>query len=401
MKTAPPLALAASIARRFGLEAEELEVSPLGRGLINDSFLVRTASGRWVLQRLNGQVFPDPEGIMANLARLDAHLARQPWIDLVWPTLRAVASGATWTRDEAGDLWRMMSYLPGEPLAAIRTPGQAAEVGRLLGQFHRAVADLEPRHLQVTLPGFHVTPAYLRLFDHFLATGVTPLTQGLVGNAGEAGSANPAGSLGFVVSAGLLGPVPAAAALPSEPDLEEALNFLARRREGLAELEDARQAGLIPERVTHGDPKLDNLLFNATGQRALALIDLDTVQPGLTLHDIADCLRSCCNRQGEAAKPATLGFDLAVCRPLLAAYATVTRGLLTPTEIALLYSAIRLLPLELGLRFLTDHLQGNRWFRVTAPGQNLARARVQFALVASIERQEATIRGEIAACFGA
>lgn len=423
MKPSPPLPIATEIARHFGLEAEDLEVTPLGRGLINDSFLVRTATGRWVLQRLNGRVFPDPEGIMANLARISAHLDRQPGLDLAWPTLRRVASGATWTRDTAGDLWRMMDYLPGQPLARIVSPGQAAEVGRLLGQFHRAVADLDLAHLRVTLPGFHVTPAYLRQFDRVLAAmgaaGVPFPTQGTVvtadtlipvgkdGHAAEAGSTRPAGSItgsrrsvGLSHSAGSVARVPTAEGLPSTPDLEEALDFLAHRRDGLGELEDARRMGLIPERVVHGDPKLDNLLFDVTGERALALIDLDTVQPGLTLHDIADCLRSCCNRQGEAAQPAAIGFDLGVCRPLLSAYATVTRGLLTRTEVMLLYPAIRLLPLELGLRFLTDHLQGDRWFRVTAPGQNLARARVQFALVDSIERQEASIREAIAACFG-
>lgn len=423
MSDAVPLSLATDIARRFGLEAEDLEVTPLGRGLINDSFLVQAATGRWVLQRLNGRVFPDPEGIMANLARLGAHLDRQPGLDLAWPTLRPLASGATWTRDAAGGLWRMMSYLPGQPLARIANPGQAAEVGRLLGQFHRAVADLEPAHLRVTLPGFHVTPAYLHQFDRVLAAtrtaGVPLPTQGTVVtadtlipvgedvHAGEAGSARPAGSItgslgsvGLSDSAGSVTRVPTAEGLPSTPDLEEALDFFSRRRDGLGELEDARRLGLIPERVVHGDPKLDNLLFDVTGERALALIDLDTVQPGLTLHDIADCLRSCCNRQGEAAQPTAIVFDLGVCRPLLSAYATVTRGLLTPTEVALLYPAIRLLPLELGLRFLTDHLQGDRWFRVTAPGQNLSRARVQFALVASIERQEAPIREAVAACYG-
>ena len=397
MKTAPSPALVASIARRFGLEADDLEVGPLGRGLINDSFLVRTASGRWVLQRLNGQVFPDPEGIMANLAQLAAHLARQPRIDLVWPSLRTLASGATWTRDEAGDLWRMMSYLPGQPLARIITPGQAREVGRLLGQFHCAVADLEPADLRVTLPGFHVTPAYLRQFDRVMGAGVPLPIQGMVDSTDTLIAIKNGSNGGEVGSAGT---EPTAEAWPTGTDLDEALDFLARRRDGLGVLEDARRMGLIPERVVHGDPKLDNLLFDATGQRALALIDLDTVQPGLTLHDIADCLRSCCNRQGEAAQPAAIGFDLGVCRPLLSAYATVTRGLLTRTEVTLLYPAIRLLPLELGLRFLTDHLQGNCWFRVTAPGQNLARARAQFALVASIERQEAPIREAIAAGFG-
>ena len=397
MKPSPPLPLATDIARRFGLEVEDLEVTPLGRGLINDSFLVRATTGRWVLQRLNGRVFPDPEGIMANLARLGAYLDRQPGLDLAWPTLRRAASGATWTRDEAGDLWRMMSYLPGQPLARIITPGQAREVGRLLGQFHCAVADLEPADLRVTLPGFHVTPAYLRQFDRVMGAGVPLPIQGMVDSTDTLIAIKNGSNGGEVGSAGT---EPTAEAWPTGTDLDEALDFLARRRDGLGVLEDARRMGLIPERVVHGDPKLDNLLFDVTGERALALIDLDTVQPGLTLHDIADCLRSCCNRQGEAAQPAAIGFDLGVCRPLLSAYATVTRGLLTRTEVTLLYPAIRLLPLELGLRFLTDHLQGNCWFRVTAPGQNLARARAQFALVASIERQEAPIREAIAAGFG-
>lgn len=158
--------------------------------------------------------------------------------------------------------------------------------------------------------------------------------------------------------------------------------------------------GLIPERVVHGDPKLDNLLFDAEGRRALAMIDLDTVQPGLTLHDIGDCLRSCCNRRGEFTSESHVAFDLDVCRPLLRAYADQTRELLVPAELALLFDAIRLIPFELGLRFLTDHLQGNRWFRVSAPGQNLAKARVQFALVTDIERKEGEIRAIIAACFG-
>ena len=219
---------------------------------------------------------------------------------------------------------------------------------------------LDPASLRVTLPGFHVTPGYLEPFDRAAREAV-------------------------------------AAPLPG---LEEALAFVAARRTGLDLLEQARAAGQIPERLVHGDPKLDNLLFDAEGRRALALIDLDTVQPGLTLHDIGDCLRSCCNRLGESARESRLGFDLAVCRPLLQAYADRTQGLLVPAEVALLFPAIRLIPLELGLRFLTDHLQGDRWFRVSAPGQNLAKARIQFALVADIERQEREIRAIIAAAFG-
>jgi Ser/Thr protein kinase RdoA (MazF antagonist) len=350
---------AARIARRFSLASDPLLIEPLGRGLINESFKVTAGTDRWVLQRINGQVFADPEAIMANLSRLAAHLARQEGLDLTWPALAQTAEGATWTRDEEGAVWRLMTFIPGQPLERIEGASQAAEVGRLLGAFHRAVADLDPASLRVTLPGFHVTPGYLEPFDRVAQQAV---------------------------------------AAP-QPGLEEALAFVAARRMGVGVLEQARAAGLLPERVIHGDPKLDNLLFDAEGRRALALIDLDTVQPGLTLHDIGDCLRSSCNRPGESASEARVGFDLEACLALLRAYADRTQGLLVPAEVALLFAAIRLIPFELGLRFLTDHLQGDRWFRVSAPGQNLAKARIQFALVADIERKEREIRAIIAACF--
>ncbi|MGB8143871.1 MAG: phosphotransferase, partial [Chromatiaceae bacterium] len=157
---------AARIAQRFTIASGgPLAIEPLGRGLINDSFRVTAGADRWVLQRINGQVFPDPEGIMANLSRLGAHLARQGVVDLTWPELARTTEGATWTRDEAGAVWRLMSFIPGQPLERIESDPQAAEVGRLLGSFHRAVADLDPASLEVTLPGFHVTPGYLESFD--------------------------------------------------------------------------------------------------------------------------------------------------------------------------------------------------------------------------------------------
>ena len=166
-------------------------------------------------------------------------------------------------------------------------------------------------------------------------------------------------------------------------------------------LEDARAQGLIDERVIHGDPKLDNILFDASGRRALALIDLDTVQPGLIQQDLGDCLRSCCNRSGES--PQDQGrpdFDLGLCAAILDAYGEETRGLLGPGDIEVLYDSIRLLPFELALRFLTDHLEGDRYFRVTHPGQNLEKARTQLDLVADIESKEPAIREIIANAFG-
>ena len=132
---------AARIAQRFALASGPLLIEPLGRGLINESFKVTAGTDRWVLQRINGQVFADPEGIMANLSRLAAHLARQEGLDLTWPALAQTAEGATWARDEEGAVWRLMTFIPGQPLERIEGASQAAEVGRLLGAFHRAVAD--------------------------------------------------------------------------------------------------------------------------------------------------------------------------------------------------------------------------------------------------------------------
>ncbi len=349
------------IIQRFAITRGPLTIEPLGRGLINDTFLVAAETGQWVLQRLNDQVFANPERIMTNLSSLVAHVAHKGMGNLNLPELARTVEGETWTRDEEGAAWRLLSFIPGRPLGQIASDLQAAEVGRVLGAFHRSVSDLDPAHLEVTLPGFHVTPNYLRAFDR----------------------------------------VKREAVMSPQLGLEEALAFVAARRTGLDVLELAQAGGLIPQRVIHGDPKLDNLVFDLAGQRALALIDLDTVQPGLILHDLGDCLRSCCNRRGESASFETpVAFDLDVCRPLLHAYADQTQGLLGPAEVQLLYAAIRLIPLELGLRFLTDHLQGNRWFRITAPGQNLAKAQVQFALVADIERKEQEIQGIIAGCFG-
>jgi len=347
------------VSREFSCCREIELIQPMGQGLINDSFQVTTPRGLWVLQRINHRVFPEPEAIMANLDVLTDHFRRQRVQALIWPQLARTAADTTWMRDEEGAVWRMLSFIPGRPLRRIANEPQAREVGRLVGTFHRLLATLGPDKLRLSLPGFHQTPAYLDQFDQARQQWADP----------------------------------------GRAELVEPLAFVESRRDQVGVLEEARTQERIPPRVVHGDPKLDNLLFDQEGQRALALIDLDTVQPGLVLHDIADCLRSCCNPRGEGAPQDTVSFDLAICRPLLTAYAHQTRAFLTEEEIQLLYDAVRLIPFELGLRFLTDHLRGDRWFRVDAPGQNLARAGVQFRLVADIETKEAEIRAIIAHAF--
>ncbi|AFL74699.1 phosphotransferase enzyme family protein [Thiocystis violascens] len=349
------------IAARFAIAHPLGAIEPLGRGLINDTFSLDAGGQRYVLQRINGAVFPAPERIMANLRVLGAHLAERADTGLRLPSLIATREGGDFLRDADGAIWRLMEFIPNAvTLTRIEHDAQAREVGAVLGRFHRLAASLHSERLALSLPGFHATPEYL---TRFLAVAGQEARQ-----EGQA--------------------------------IRDCLDFVLERR-GLADVLEAAQAsGAIPLRVTHGDPKLDNILFARDGGHALALIDLDTVQPGLIQHDLGDCLRSCCNRGGEGTRdPAGVRFDMTLCAGILAGYANETRGVLAQADIDLLYDAIRLMPFELGLRFLTDHLEGDRYFRIDEPGQNLRKARIQFALVAEIERQEEALRVLIATCF--
>jgi len=354
--------IANGIARRFVAEDGRLSVAPLGDGLINDTFLVTAGEAggeRFVLQRINRRVFPEPGRIMENLRVLLNHVGERqaggdPARDLRFPEIRLTRDGSAFCVDGEGGFWRALSFIPNaRSRNALQDFAQAEQVGYALGRFHALTSDLDPASLHDTLPGFHVAPRYLARFDRVVAGG--PGT-------------------------------------PSSAELRFALDFVAARRSAFAVLEEAK----LPLRIIHGDPKLNNVLFDEQSGRAASLIDLDTAKPGLVHYDLGDCLRSCCNRAGETPNDASgIAFDLDVCRAILRAYFAEVGAFLTAAERHYLYDAIRLLPLELGLRFLTDHLEGDLYFKVERPGQNLERALVQFRLAESVETQEKLIRSLI------
>lgn len=357
------MAVEHDIAAAFALGGEIMALAPHGRGLINATFLVTVATPmprRVVLQRLNRHVFPQPERVMANLRTLLDHANRHGTADLRLPQIVPSRSGEDFITDADGNVWRAITYIENtRSVDAITTMTEAEALGDTLGRFHCLVHDLECARLHDTLPGFHVTPDYLHRYD----------------------------------------------AVPAPSRSDEAtrfcLDFIEQRREAAAVLEDARAAGRLRSRPIHGDPKVDNVLFDIDSDRAVSLIDLDTVKPGLLHYDIGDCLRSACNRRGEAADtPSATRFDLDLARTVLGAYLRQTRDILDADDIDYLYAAIRLLPFELGLRFFTDHLEGDRYFRIASPGQNLHRALIQFHLAADIERQRGAIESLIAALAG-
>jgi Ser/Thr protein kinase RdoA (MazF antagonist) len=348
------------IAEAFDFGAAVVDVRPLGNGLINDTFLVSTDSpaGRHaVLQRINPRAFPHPELIAENLRVLARHVAAHEHCALRVPAIYAARDGRDFVRDANGGFWRALEYIGASvTLQTVTDPRQAREAGAALGRFHALVNDLPPRRLHATRPAFHQTPVY---FDRYM----------------QAAAANGA----------------------DDAQLHWCAEFIGARRAMVPILEQARQRGALTVRVIHGDPKLDNFLFDSAGERVLGLIDLDTVQPGLIHYDIGDCLRSCANPAGES--PANLDqvrFDLDIGRALLTRYLDETRAFLTPPDLRHVYDAIRLIPFELGLRFLTDHLENDRYFKVQWRGHNLHRALAQFRLVADIEKKERRIRDLVA-----
>ena len=338
------------------LPVVEPVVTVLGVGNINDTYLVRRGGSSFVLQRLNSQVFPQPHLIMANLAALSRHLASkintsgQRWENSI---LLPTNAGASFYTDHQGDIWRAVRYIDRTTThQAITTPAQARQVGWAVGHFHLLLADLPVRDLYETLPGFHVLPCYLDHFDRVLS-GVT---------------------------------------MKSGSDLRFCLDFVTARRSGADLLEQARYQGKVRVQIIHGDPKAGNVLFDIASDCAVSLIDLDTVGSGLVHYDIGDCLRSCCNVAGEAAADLSrVVFDVGLCREVLAGYFSGAGNLLSGHDRELIFPAVRLIAFELGLRFLTDYLAGNCYFKVLHEEENLYRALVQFQLVQSIERQQGVI----------
>jgi Ser/Thr protein kinase RdoA (MazF antagonist) len=333
-----------NIAKQFSCTV--INIQPLGNGLINDTYLVTTDAIPFVLQRINKLVFPHPEQIMANLTVLNQHIKQtnDKQITLKIPQLLTTETNNIFYCDGQGDYWRALSFIENtESLETISNPGQAGQVGYALGQFHRLTHTLDSAKLYDTLPGFHITPGYLDYYQQ--AKNQTKV--------------------------------------PEEPYCAD---FISHFQHIANDLEVAKDQGSLSVRIIHGDPKLNNFLFDKSSQRIVSIIDLDTVKPGLIHYDIGDCLRSCCHGIE------TDEFDLEICRTLLTSYLGEMGEVFSESDYQFLYSAIRLIPFELGLRFYTDYLEENRYFKVTEAKQNLRRATEQFLLCASVMVQEAEIK---------
>ncbi len=363
-----------TIAQQFATPGVVTAVSTFGSGNINDTFLVTVVGGEdpcFVLQRINTHVFRQPALVMQNMRIFTQHvcdrllretsLAEAP-APRRWDVPRVLLT--TDHRDhwvEPDDsYWRAISFIDGsESIDTIQDIKHGREVGYALGKFHHLIGDLHPEQLADTLPGFHITPQYLAQYDRILADYTGAIDK----------------------------------------QVEYCLKFVQDRQAWAHVLENAKNAGQLPLRPIHGDPKVNNVMICTTTQQAIGIIDLDTVKPGLVHYDIGDCLRSGCNPLGEETEQwEQVQFDIEMCRSMLDGYISQASSFLTDSDYEYIFDGIRLIAFELGLRFFIDYLAGNVYFKVKYPTHNLARALVQFKLTESIEAQEAAIRATIEEC---
>ncbi len=357
------------IAEQFAHQGAITGLKRFGNGNINDTFLVTLddpSQTCFVLQRINTRVFHNPRHVMSNMVTLTEHIHQKLTQEPVapgsvrrWEMPRVVMTKAHqdhWSSGN-GDYWRAISYIEGsESFDTLQTPTQAEEVGYALGRFHHLLCDLAPDRLVDTLPGFHITPQYLSQYQRVLSQ------------------------------------VESLGSKPHSLEIQHCLDFIGDRQTWCAVLENAKQKRKLPLRLTHGDPKVNNIMFDRTSGKAVSIVDLDTAKPGLIHYDLGDCLRSGCNLLGEETDNwQAVTFEPELCQAILKGYLTQASQFFTEHDYFYLIDAARVIAFELGLRFFTDYLAGNVYFKTKYPEHNLARALVQFQLTASIEAQTQTL----------
>ena len=346
---------------RFDLPEGKKTLAPFGNGHINNTFLVTVegARERYVLQRINSYVFPHPREVMENMQHITEYLQeriREEGGDPDRETIRLIPSlnGEPWTTDGEGEVWRVMLCVP--DTVSPEHPDDLRvleECGKAFGVFSRRLKDYPAATLHETIHAFHDTPARLRQLE-------------------EAAEADPCGRL---------------------KDVAKEMAFAREREAETRILTDGCAAGTLPLRVTHNDTKVNNVLLDRETGKAVCVVDLDTVMPGLTAYDFGDAIRvGACSTEEDEPDPGRVSLVLPAFEAFARGFLSELKGFLDREELMSLEAGARLMTLECGMRFLADHLNGDKYFRIHRPGQNLDRARVQFALVADMERRQREMR---------
>lgn len=342
---------------QFAVEGRLMERRPYGNGHINDTFLLvyeipEGVKKRYILQRMNHDIFRKPQELMENIVNVTEYLRKMIISQGGEPereTLNVVKTrdGKSNYRDSGGNYWRMFLFIERTVcLEKVESAKDFYDSAVAFGNFQRMLADYPAETLHETIPNFHHTPSRFRAFQK-------AVQEDKLGRAAL---------------------------------VREEIAFAMEREKDTPVLTDLLAAGQLPLRVTHNDTKLNNILFDEESRKALCIIDLDTVMPGLSHYDFGDSIRFGASTGEEDERDLEkIELDLSLYEAFTKGYLEGCGGRLTDKEIETLPMGAKLMTYECGIRFLADYLEGDVYFKIHRDGHNLDRARTQFKLVADME----------------
>ncbi|MFC1975471.1 phosphotransferase enzyme family protein [Chloroflexota bacterium] len=349
----------AKIVKQFKFEGDFLEVRSHEFGHIHDTYVVRfrKANGgerRFLLQRINHNVFKTPAAVMQNIEKVTTHLRKKiitaggnperETLNLI-PTVE----GKNFYKTPGGNYWRAYIFIEGaRTYEVVQSVAHVYHAATAFGQFQKLLSDFPVEQLYETIPDFHHTP---QRFETFVETAARDVKN-------RARSA------------------------------QEEIEFVEKRVQDTSVLLDLFEQGNLPQRVTHNDTKFDNVMIDDQTGEGICVIDLDTVMPGLFLYDFGDSVRSAANSAAEDERElAKVCFRLDIFDRLTQGYLDIGRDILTPLEMDYMSFSAKLITLEQGMRFLTDHLAGDVYYKIHRENHNLDRCRTQFKLVKDMEEK--------------
>ncbi|MBQ9089046.1 MAG: aminoglycoside phosphotransferase family protein [Lentisphaeria bacterium] len=341
----------------FDVYGDFLVGTPFGNGNVNDTFQLTFDQGgirlHYILQRINSHVFKEPIKVMENVARVTDHLLkkiRASHQETKKRTIRLLNAhdGRPFAFDDCGNCWRAYIFVEhARAYEVLESPEQAFRVAQGFGEFQRQLVDFNGR-LHETIPDFHNTPKRVAALEAAVKADVCNRAK----------------------------------------EVEREIDFVLSRKDETDTLIKLNASGDIPERITHNDTKANNILIDDLSGEAVCVIDLDTVMPGLSLYDFGDMVRSGTNpAEEDEINLDKVGMRFDMYKGFYEGFVDAAGKVLTPAEKEYLPFSGKLITLEIGMRFLTDYLSGDVYFKTRRPRQNLDRCRTQFKLVESMEAQ--------------
>jgi hypothetical protein len=356
------------VVSHFKCTGDAESIRPYGSGHINDTFLLKNSGGGrdYLLQRINQHVFRNVERLTDNMLRVTAHLkskilaSGEGDAEKEVMTMIPTDEGRYFYRDSVGGCWRMFYFLSDtKSYDVVKTEKQAYEGGRAFGKFQAMLSDIPPGELFEVIPDFHNIQKRLAQLQEAISNDAC-------GRVAEVG-----------------------------PELETVRHYA----DSMQYFQQPERAGILPRRVTHNDTKFNNVLLDQNDQ-AQCVIDLETVMDGYVAYDFGDAIRTIINKTDEdEADLSKIQLNMPLFTAYTEGYLSTAGKFLTEEEIESLMKGVLLLPYMQGVRFLTDHINGDIYYKIKFPGHNLQRTRAQFQLVkmldANAEDMEEIIRAKV------